>query len=63
MVRQADDYIQAYGMSDFYSLSTGSWSGTSALDTGIFFENDLIAVVQDTTNVEFTRDFNFVGLF
>jgi len=56
----ADDYIQAYGLSNFYTLSAGNWGGTSALDTGIFFENNLVAVVQDTTDVDFSRDFKFV---
>lgn len=34
--------------------------GSSALDTGIYYGNDLIAAVQDTTNVNFGRDFHFV---
>jgi serralysin len=40
-----DDYIQARG---------------SAKDTAIYYGNDLLGVVQDTTNVSFTRDFIFV---
>ena len=54
------DYIQVNGSSNQYSLSTGNWAGSSALDTAIFFGNDVIAVVQDSTNVDFDRDFRFV---
>jgi Ca2+-binding RTX toxin-like protein len=43
-----------------YSLSTGQWEGSNALDTGIFYKGDLIGVVQDTTNVSFQKDFTFV---
>jgi serralysin len=54
------DYIQVSGTSNQYSLGTGNWFGNSAEDTAIFFGNDAIAVVQDSTNVNFERDFIFV---
>ncbi|MGB3654572.1 MAG: M10 family metallopeptidase C-terminal domain-containing protein [Rivularia sp. (in: cyanobacteria)] len=54
------DYIQVQGSSSQYSLETGDWFGSYALDTAIFFGNDAIAVVQDTTSVNFDRDFLFV---
>jgi serralysin len=54
------DYIQVNGSTNQYSLSTGNWAGGSALDTAIYFGNDPIAVVQDSTNVDFDRDFRFV---
>ena len=55
----SQDYIQAKGSSSQYSFRTANWSGSNALDTGIYFGNDLIAVVEDTTNVSFSRDFTF----
>lgn len=55
----ADDFIQAYAGAS-YSLGYGDWYGGSALDTGIYTGGDLLAVVQDTTNVDFGRDFVFV---
>jgi hypothetical protein len=53
------DYIQVRGTSSQYSLQSGNWFGNAALDTAIFFGNDAIGVVQDSTNVSFTRDFIF----
>lgn len=54
------DYIQVSGITNQYSLATGDWAGSSALDTAIFYENDAIAVVQDFTGVNFERDLIFV---
>ncbi len=54
------DYIETVGSSSQYSLSFSNWSGTSALDTEINFGGELIAIVQDTTNVDIGRDFRFV---
>ena len=54
------DYIQVSGTSSQYSLGTGNWVGSSAEDTAIFFGNDAIAVVEDSTSVNFERDFLFV---
>ncbi|WP_414624059.1 M10 family metallopeptidase C-terminal domain-containing protein [Calothrix sp. CCY 0018] len=54
------DYIQVNGTTSQYSLGTGNWVGSSAQDTAIFYGNDAIAVVQDSTSVNFERDFLFV---
>jgi serralysin len=54
------DFIQAHGSSSQYSLVQENWAGTSALDTAIYYGSDLIGVVQDSTNVQFSRDFLFV---
>lgn len=41
-----------------YSLSYLNFGvGTSSLDTGIFYNSDLIAIVQDTTSVLYPTDF------
>jgi Ca2+-binding RTX toxin-like protein len=53
----ADDWIEVTGNRNRYSLRRGNWEGSSARDTGIFFKNDLIAVIQDSTNVNIARDF------
>jgi Ca2+-binding RTX toxin-like protein len=42
-----------------YTLQYKNWSGSSAMDTGIYYGSDLIAVLQDTTNVT-SRDVNWV---
>ncbi|MDJ0636494.1 MAG: M10 family metallopeptidase [Xenococcaceae cyanobacterium MO_188.B29] len=55
-----DDYIEVRGTSSQYSLEVGNWIGDSAQDVAIFYGNDAIGVVQDYTNVNFTRDFLFV---
>lgn len=55
-----DDIIQAHGSASNYHFGYGSWFGNSNQDTGIYRGNDLIAVVQDTTDVNFARDFTFV---
>ncbi|MEC4814557.1 MAG: calcium-binding protein [Scytonema sp. PMC 1069.18] len=44
----------------YYSLGTGSYSGSAALDTTIYFQGDLIGVVVDNTNISFASDFTFV---
>lgn len=56
------DKFQAYGSSADYSLGTSNWSGSDALDTGIYYQGDLIAVVQDRSgsDVLLSEDFNFV---
>ena len=43
-----------------HSLQEGNWIGGSAQDTAIFYNGDIIAVVQDNTNVSFDRGFFFV---
>ena len=42
------DKIQIKGpIKDGYSLELGHWGGGNAQDTGIFYKDDLISVVQD----------------
>lgn len=54
------DYIEAGGNFDQYSLQFGEWGGNSStLDTGIYYSDDLIAVVQDSTNVNIAQ-FQFI---
>jgi Ca2+-binding RTX toxin-like protein len=59
--RRQGDKIQVAGSITDYSLDKSvNLSGGSALDTGIYYGDDLIAVVQDTTRVYLSVDFNFV---
>jgi Ca2+-binding RTX toxin-like protein len=53
----SSDYIEAVGSPGRYSLRAENITGTSALDTAIYLGSgsDLIAVVQDSTNVDLTR--------
>ncbi|MBD2776909.1 calcium-binding protein [Iningainema tapete] len=51
------DRIQVSGSINFYTISSQNLIGSSALDTGIYFGNDLIGVVQDSTDVIRTADF------
>ncbi|MDM9582853.1 MULTISPECIES: hypothetical protein [unclassified Nostoc] len=54
------DYIATIGNSSQYSLGYSNWSGSSLLlDTEIYYGSELIAIVQDTTNVSLSRDFTF----
>lgn len=54
------DYIETIGDASQYSLGYSDWSGSSALDTEIYFGSELIGIVEDTTDVDFARDFSFV---
>lgn len=54
------DTIQVHGSASDYSLGFQDWSGSSATDTLIYYQNDLIGVVQDTTNVFTSADFTYV---
>lgn len=56
------DKFQVYGSENDYSLGTGNWSGSGALDTGIYYQNHLIAVVQDKSGLDvlIPNDFTFV---
>lgn len=56
------DKFQAYGSIEDYTLGTGNWSGDSLQDTGIYYKQDLVAVVQDKSgsDILLTLDFNFV---
>jgi Ca2+-binding RTX toxin-like protein len=54
------DRIQVHGSASSYRLvKNQNWLGSSAKDTGIYIGNDLIGVIQDSTNVS-RRDFAFV---
>jgi Ca2+-binding RTX toxin-like protein len=53
------DKIQVYGRTG-YSLGTQNLAGSSALDTLIFHNGDVIGVVQDTTDVSLTSDFIYL---
>ncbi|MCC5626476.1 hypothetical protein LC574_36700, partial [Nostoc sp. CHAB 5715] len=55
----SSDFILAGGFSSLYSLGNADLSGGFALDTQIYYGIDLIANVQDTTNVSLFRDFIF----
>lgn len=56
------DKFQVFGSASDYSLIPGNWSGSSALDTGIYYQGDLIGVVQDKSgnDVLLPDDFIFV---
>jgi Ca2+-binding RTX toxin-like protein len=52
------DKFQVYGNESDYSLKYDTSSADTR--TRIFYKDDLIAIVQDTTNVILSADFNFV---
>lgn len=54
-----EDYIQVRGSTSQYRLTTSSVAnfGSSAPETLIWYQNDVIGVVVDSTNVMFSRDF------
>jgi Ca2+-binding RTX toxin-like protein len=55
------DRIEAKGNASQYSLNFSNLNvGSAANDTGIYFGNDLIAIIQDSSDVNITRDFRFV---
>lgn len=52
------DYFQVFGSISNYSLDRNvDYGGSSAFDTAISYNGDLLAVVQDTTNVYLLDDF------
>ncbi|WP_392480426.1 calcium-binding protein [Nostoc sp. C110] len=55
--RSEGDKIRIGGSINSYSLTKTNFSGAAALDTLIYRNGDLIAVVQDTTNVSTALDF------
>lgn len=56
--KKEGDKIQVKGSINSYDLDqTVNFGGSLALDTAIYKNNDLIAVIQDTTNVQIPRDF------
>ncbi|NER80837.1 MAG: S8 family serine peptidase [Leptolyngbya sp. SIO1D8] len=54
------DTFQVFGSETDYSLGFDNWVGEVAQDTLIYYQNNLIGVVQDTTNVIPSWDFTFV---
>lgn len=56
----AEDWIQVRGSASQYRLVTGNWTGSLSRDTAIVYDNDIIGLVQDSTNVSLSRDFKFV---
>ncbi|MBE9182948.1 calcium-binding protein [Oculatella sp. LEGE 06141] len=55
-----EDRIQAHdGSSSYRLVKNQNWFGSSAKDTGIYVGNDLIGVIQDSTNVS-SQNFVFV---
>ena len=55
------DTIQVYGSIDDYSLGTSvDWSGGTAYDTAIYYQDNLIGVVEDRTDLVLSLDFTFV---
>ncbi|MFB2978225.1 S8 family serine peptidase [Microseira sp. BLCC-F43] len=55
------DRIEVPGNASQYSLSFSNLGvGSTANDTGIYFGTDLIAIIQDSTDVNISLDFRFV---
>ena len=54
------DKIRVHGNRSDYSLGFANRSGSSSTDTLIEYQDDLIAVVEDTTNIIISADFVFV---
>ena len=48
-------------MSNYSLTKNRNYSGSSALDTGIYYNNYLIGIVEDTTDVRLGVDVNFVS--
>jgi Ca2+-binding RTX toxin-like protein len=57
----AADWIITGGNPNAYSLRFDNVSGGLSLDTIIFFGNDVVAVIEDATDVDIARDFRFVN--
>lgn len=55
-----NDWIEVHGSANQYRLTRHNWGGSSTLDTGIVYNNNLICIVEDSTNVYLERDFMFV---
>ncbi|MBD1809398.1 hypothetical protein H6F98_28660 [Microcoleus sp. FACHB-SPT15] len=53
----SSDRIEVSGDLDQYSFQSADLSGTSALDMGIYYNNDLVGIVQDSTNVTIEQHF------
>ncbi len=57
---QEGDKFQVFGKESDYSLTYGNWYGSSAQDTFIRHDGDIIAVVEDNTKIIISLDFEFV---
>ncbi len=57
------DTIQLHGSASDYTFTVGSYSlGTDAADTALYYNNDLIAVIQDVSNLSLTSSaFTYVA--
>jgi serralysin len=53
------DKVRLGGTESNYQLKLENWSGSSSLDTAIYYGTDLIGVVQDTTNFFLSLDVNW----
>ncbi len=51
-----DDFIHLGKSNGTYTTKFGNLGGSSALDTGIYLNNKLIGIVEDSTNVNLVRD-------
>ncbi len=61
--RQEGDKFQVFGSINDYSLDKSqNFTGTTALDTGIYYQGDLIAVVEGTRRVSLSLDFIYPNL-
>jgi Ca2+-binding RTX toxin-like protein len=57
------DQIQIIGtITDGYSLGLGNWEGSNAQDTGIFYQGDLIGVVQDQNIINLNQNQVFISV-
>ena len=45
---------------NFYSIVIGNWSGGAESDSGIYFEDNLLGVVQDNTDINLISDVEFI---
>ncbi|MEM6714561.1 MAG: S8 family serine peptidase [Cyanobacteria bacterium P01_C01_bin.147] len=54
------DSFQAFGSQSDYYLGFGDWLGSAVQDTLIYFQNNLIGMVQDVTDVSLSWDFTYV---
>lgn len=57
---QENDVFQVAGQQSEYTLSFSNWHGSSDQDTLIKHNGDIVAIVEDTTNVIISWDFDFV---
>ncbi|NEP18154.1 MAG: calcium-binding protein [Leptolyngbya sp. SIO4C1] len=56
------DKFQVHGSASDYSLNKNfNFGGSAAKDTAVYYKGDLVGVVQDTTNVLLSADFQFVA--